>query len=606
MKLTPFECQNVTVTDGFWKARQDINKTVTEEAVYTRFEETGRIRAFWYDYKPHMGEKRKPHFFWDSDVAKWIEGAAYILMHERRPELEERIDAMVDQIELNITHDGYFNVYFVPFCLSSRFTDRNYHELYCAGHHFEAACAYYKATGKDKYLRLCERLADLIYRVFVTEHSAYFDTPGHPEIELALITLYRTTKNPKHLELCRYFIDTRGHSEKDTPLFHDRLYAADFPIRETSTAEGHCVRLNYLMAGASDLAYETDDTVLFDACDRVFRNATEKRMYITGGQGSSSLGERYTIDYHLPSKSAYAETCAAISLGMYARRMELYRPDSRYGDVFERILYNGALSGVSVKGDSFFYENPLEIRNEDYEVNYYDFESGHHRAPRVRQKMFGCSCCPPNIVRFIASLGGYIYAHDGNGTLFVHQFIASNAVQDGISVRMSTDFPNDGRICLEIKGAKRVAIRIPYYSDRISTEQPYALSDGYAYFDLPADGKIELTLSLRARFVYADTRLYDTVGRAAVMYGPLVYCAETVDNESVECFAADTEKAIEFQNGAFGVPDLSVSGVRYAHGDRLYSEKPPEKVPCRLHMIPYFAFANRGESEMQTYFPTLS
>ena len=605
MKLIPIDCKDVILTDGFWKKRQDINKTVTEKAVYDRFDETGRIRAFQCVFNPNAEDKPAPHFFWDSDVAKWIEGASYILMHEKRPDLEERIDWIVEQIEKNRTHDGYYNLYFIPVCLQKRFTDRNLHELYCAGHHFEAACAYYHATGKDKYLRMMEDFASLLYRIFVEEHSACFDTPGHPEIELALMTLYRTTRNEKWRELCRFFIEMRGNSEKDTPLFHDPLYASEIPVKRSEKAEGHCVRLNYLMSGACDLAYETDDEELFAACDRVFRNATEKRMYITGAQGSSAAGERYTIDYHLPNKSAYAETCASISLAMYARRMELYRPDSRYGDVVERTLYNGILSGVSVDGDSFFYENPLEMRDEDYILNYYDFNSQVHRAPRVRQKMFGCSCCPPNIVRLIASVGGYIYSlSEDKETLFVHQYIASEVGKDGVSAKLETEFPSNGKIRITASGVKQIAVRIPYYASRFTANAAYTLRDGYAFFDA-AGGTLELRFDLSPRFVYANTRLYDNIGRTAVMYGPIVYCAENVDNGGVENFAANTDEPIEFAEGRFGVPELCISGVRYSLTDALYSETPPQKTAGTLRMIPYFAFANRGESEMLTYLPVL-
>lgn len=605
MKLAPISLKHVTVTGGFWKKRQDINKTVTEEAVYKRFDDTGRIRAFWFDYKPEHSEWIKP---WDSDVAKWIEGAAYILMHEDRPELIERIDALVDAIERGMTHDGYYNLYFVPFCLNNRFTDRDAHELYCAGHHMEAACAYYNATGKDKYLRLVERYGDYIYKVFVEDHSAAFDTPGHPEIELALITLYRTTQNRKWLELCRYFIDTRGHSTKDKPLFDDPLYSFDnLPLREQSTAEGHSVRLNYLMSGACDLAYETDDAELFSACERVFDNAIRKRMYITGGQGSTYAGERYTTDYHLPNKTAYAETCAAISLGMYARRMELYSPKGVYGDIIERVLYNGALSGVSTDGDSFFYENPLEIRDEDHRLDYPRFHV--HRSPRVRQKLFGCSCCPPNILRLIASIGGYIYSYaPTENILFVNQFIASTFDDGKKRAVLTCDFPTSGKLSLSVSGVSRLAVRIPYYAVGFTASLPYTEKDGYAYFDLSALGEHELTvdLHLSARFVYANTAVYDTIGRAAVMYGPLVYCAETVDNQSVMNFVIDPEKPITLEAGTYDVPDLTVDGYRLVLTDELYSDIAPEKVCGSLHLIPYFAFADRGEAEMQTYFPLRS
>ncbi|MBR5527435.1 MAG: glycoside hydrolase family 127 protein [Clostridia bacterium] len=601
MKTNAISCKDVTLKDGFWKTRQDINKNVTVDAVYNRFYETGRIGSFACNWRTGDAEDQKPHYFWDSDVAKWIEGVSYILMHEKLPEAEKNIEWLIDGIEKNMTSDGYYNVYFNIFGLSKRFTDRNCHELYCAGHHFEAACAYYNATGKDRYLRLMERFADLIYKVFVEEKSAYFVTPGHPEIELALITLYRTTGNKKYLDLCSFFVEQRGNNEKDIPLFNDPKYAYDVgPMRKAAYAEGHSVRMNYLMSGVCDLAYETGDEELFEACRRVLKNATHKRMYITGGQGSTYIGERYTSDYHLPNKTAYAETCASISLGMLAHRMSLYETNSEYDDIVERTLYNNTLSGVSLEGDSFFYENPLEIRNEDYETEYYDFFWQPHYIPRTRRKVFSCSCCPPNIVRLMASVGGYIYSL-GEDTLFIHQYIASECKKDGVSAEISTSFPQNGKITVKAAGVAKVAVRVPYYCKELTANLPYEIKDGYAYFD--ADKTVELDLNLYARFVYSNTRVYDNVGRAAVMYGPLVYCAETADNATVENFFADASADISVGGDFHGAPTVEISGETQISGEELYSEEPPVRTPATLKMIPYFGFANRGEGEMLTYIP---
>lgn len=602
MKTTAVSCKDVTLKDGFWKNRQLINRNVTMDAVYNRFYETGRIKSFECSWRNGDPDDQKPHYFWDSDVAKWIEGASYILMHEDIPEVQEKIESLIDGIENNMTPDGYYNVYFNIFGLSARFTDRDQHELYCAGHHFEAACAYYEATGRDRYLRLMERYADLIYKIFVQEGNEYFVTPGHPEIELALIRLYRTTKNKKYLDLCSFFVEQRGNNDKDKPLFDDPKYAHDLlPVRKAQNAEGHSVRMNYLMSGVCDLAYETDDKELYDACRRVFDNATRKRMYITGAQGSTYLGERYTSDYHLPNKTAYAETCASISMGMFAHRMSLCEADSVYADAVERTLYNGSLSGVSLEGDSFFYENPLEIRNEDYQIEYYNFLKPHHYVPRTRRKVFRCSCCPPNIVRLMASLGGYIYSL-GEDTLFVHQYIASEFKKDGICAEISTVFPQNGKVCIKTAGVKKVAVRVPYYCKKLTANLPYEIKNGYAYFDANGEN-IELDFNLCARFVYSNTRVYDNTGRAAVMYGPVVYCAETADNETVESFFADAACKIRTVGEFHGVPMLELDGEVRSSGEELYSDEPPKKTPAVLKMIPYFGFANRGEHEMITYIP---
>lgn len=600
MKTTSAGIKNVTLCDGFWKDRQTVNKNVTLDAVYDRFKETGRIDAFELSWRPG-DDKEKPHFFWDSDVAKWIEGAAYVMMRERIPAVEEKIDSIVDAIQRNMTCDGYFNVYYCLPDSEERFTERLNHELYCAGHHFEAACAYFEATGKDKYLRLMERFADLIYKVFVEEKSANFVTPGHPEIELALIKLYRTTGNTKYLRLCSFFVENRGANDKDIPHFDDPLYAYDHaPLRKAVYADGHSVRTNYLFSGVCDLSYETDDKELFEACKRVFDNAVHKRMYITGSQGATYIGERYTSDYHLPNKSAYAETCAAISLAMWARRMSLSETNSEYADIIERILYNGALSGVSLEGDSFFYENPLEYRNEDYLVNYGNFWFPHHTADRKRRKVFGCSCCPPNILRFIASVGDYIYSVSQD-TVFVDQFISSEYCDGNVTVKLETDFPCNGRIKIVAEGMKKLAVRIPYYSKNPKISLPYTEKNGYAFFDIEGKTEILINLELCARFVYANTNVYDNAGRAAVMYGPIVYCAETVDNDTVHNFFVDTSEKPTVCGEIFGVPQISVSGITRTSGDELYSELPPTEKHGLLKLIPYFAFAERGECEMLTF-----
>lgn len=602
MKTIAISCKDVKIKDGFWKKRQEINKNVTVDAVYNRFADTGRIKSFDLVWRTTDGEASKPHYFWDSDVAKWIEGVAYILMHEALPSAEEKVEKLIDGIEDHMTKDGYFNIYFNLVGICQRFTQRGAHELYCAGHHMEAACAYYEATGKDRYLKLMERFSDLIYKIFVEEDSACFITPGHPEIELALIRMYRTTKNEKYLELCKFFVEKRGNNDKDAPMFGDPYYAYDHvPLRKAQTAEGHCVRTNYLMCGVCDLAYETGDKELFDAAKRVFDNAVQKRMYVTGGQGSTYLGERYTVDYHLPNKSAYSETCASISLGMYAHRLSLCETNSYYGDVLERTLYNNTLSGVSVDGDSFFYENPLEFRSEDYTTEYYDFPRERKIiAPRLRQKIFGCSCCPPNIVRIMAYLGEYIYSY-GEDTLFVNQFISSSFEKDGMSADITTSFPNDGKMTVKASGIKKLAVRVPYYCKELKASAPYEIKDGYAYFDVSGNIEVDIDLQLSARFVYANTKIYDNIGKAAVMYGPLVYCAETMDNESVHNFFADTNAQIKLSGDFYGVPQITLSGTKYTSGDALYSEEAPKEEKAELKLIPYFGFSNRGECEMLTY-----
>lgn len=313
----------------------------------------------------------EPHIFWESDVTKWIEGAAYFRQKERDAELEARIDALVEDMYHSQEKNGYLNEYFTVVEPEARFTRRTDHELYCAGHLIEGAIAYAEATGKTRLLEVAEKYVALIDRVFRVEHSAAFDTPGHEEIELALVRLYRYAGKKEYLTLASYFIETRGRSTRDTcyEFADQKNMQSHLPVREQKTAEGHSVRALYLYSAMADIAMETKDQELLDACKTLFENITQKRMYITGGIGSTNRGESFTFDYDLPEYTAYSETCASIALAMFCRRMWMLDPDARYADCAERAIYNTVLSGVSLSGDRFFYENPLAADPERNEFN---------------------------------------------------------------------------------------------------------------------------------------------------------------------------------------------------------------------------------------------
>ena len=345
----------VSLESGFLHEKQKLNREVTLDAVYNRFYETGRFDAFKCDWKEGM--EKQPHYYWDSDVAKWMEAVAYILKKESNPELEAKVENLIDEIEKNQSPDGYFNIFFTVIEPDKRFFERTAHELYCAGHLFEAAVAYFECTGKDRFLKLMEKYADHIIRVFVEEKTAKFITPGHEEIELALVRMYSATKKKKYLDLAKFFIDNRGYAEAEKEYYSQ----SHLPVREQKTAEGHAVRACYLYAAMADVAYETGDTELYEVCKTLFADIVNKKMYITGGIGSTRKGEAFTVPYDLKNDKAYAETCAAISLMFFAHRMMRFENDAKYADVIERVLYNGMISGLSLDGTSFFYENPLEI-----------------------------------------------------------------------------------------------------------------------------------------------------------------------------------------------------------------------------------------------------
>ena len=587
----------IKITGGFWKEKQELVRRVTTKAVYDRFAETHRFDALKCDLKQ---TEFTPHIYWDSDTAKWIEGVAYLLMEKDEPELRTLAEEAVDDIVKNTAPDGYFNSAYVTGKYGERFTNRADHELYCAGHLIEAAVAWHRATGDERFLGAMCRYADLIERVFKIEKSAAFATPAHPELELALVRLYEETKNERYLDLAKFFIDEHGKIEdgKPYPYGTASYNQDDMLIKYRTTAEGHAVRAMYLFAGVSDVARLTGDGELLEASKRVFDNVTTKRMYVTGGIGQTRIGETFSIDYHLPNREAYTETCAAISLAMFAGRMMENEPNSKYADTVERVIYNGALAGLSLNGKAFFYENPLSIDPRFNHVNPSTTIKLEY-AITEHKEVFDCSCCPPNITRFIPSIADYIYTHDEN-TLYVNQYMSSVTNDGDISITQSTNYPIDGNIKLTVKsGGRRIALRIPDWCDSFTLSRSYEMKDGYAVVD--GDGEIELSLDMPIKFVRANRHVHENAGRVALTRGPIVYCLEGVDNgEDILTCEVDTSSETSLSDGGFFFPTISVSGRRPKLTDRLY-ESDLEYEDTRLTYIPYYAFANRGESEMAVW-----
>ncbi len=600
--MNNIEFSDVKITGGYWKARQDINRSVTLKAVYDRFNETGRFEALKCDLRD--GDTNIPHIFWDSDVAKWIEGASYILHSEKNDQAVEIIENAIDLIIKNSDENGYFNSHFLVAEKENRFRLRECHELYCAGHLIEAAVAYYELTGKDRFLNAVKKYADYIERAFKIDNTAAFITPGHPEIELALVRLYKATGEKRYIELAKYFIDKRGNCDEPgiyTDWANEYYSQDEIPVRERKTAEGHCVRALYLMCAAADIAYIYKDNDLKTACERFFDSIVNKRMYITGGVGSSNMGESFTIDYDLPNRTAYAETCAAISLAMFAERMLKFGADSRYSDIIERTMYNGIMSGISLDGKSFFYENPLEIDPDFNNIN--TSTKVKERFPITqRVEVFDCSCCPPNIMRFVASISGLIYGFDDN-TVYINQYINSEGDVNGIKISQKTDYPNNGKITVRCNSNKKqIAFRIPCWCKSFNINKKYSIKNGYAYVDLDSEENIELELDMPVRIISANRRIHSDAGRIAVMRGPVVYCAEGIDNGAdIKSIALPAESVFELAESEFLLPILKTEAYRPFESDSLYYEavEDYEKIP--LTLIPYYAFANRGESEMQVW-----
>lgn len=600
--MNNIEFSDVKITGGYWKARQDINRSVTLKAVYDRFNETGRFEALKCDLRD--GDTNIPHIFWDSDVAKWIEGASYILHSEKNDQAVEIIENAIDLIIKNSDENGYFNSHFLVAEKENRFRLRECHELYCAGHLIEAAVAYYELTGKDRFLNAVKKYADYIERAFKIDNTAAFITPGHPEIELALVRLYKATGEKRYIELAKYFIDKRGNCDEPgiyTDWANEYYSQDEIPVRERKTAEGHCVRALYLMCAAADIAYIYKDNDLKTACERFFDSIVNKRMYITGGVGSSNMGESFTIDYDLPNRTAYAETCAAISLAMFAERMLKFGADSRYSDIIERTMYNGIMSGISLDGKSFFYENPLEIDPDFNNIN--TSTKVKERFPITqRVEVFDCSCCPPNIMRFVASISGLIYGFDDN-TVYINQYINSEGDVNGIKISQKTDYPNNGKITVRCNSNKKqIAFRIPCWCKSFNINKKYSIKNGYAYVDLDSEENIELELDMPVRIISANRRIHSDAGRIAVMRGPVVYCAEGVDNGAdIKSIALPAESVFELVESEFLLPILKTEAYRPFESDSLYYEAVDDYEKIPLTLIPYYAFANRGESEMQVW-----
>lgn len=591
--MKSFDYRQVNLTDGYLASKEELNRKITINAVYDRFYDSGRITAFKFANKD-------VHYFWDSDVAKWMEGAAYILAKHPDEALQAKVEELIDDIAAHQGADGYFNIYFTVREPDKRFTNRDCHELYCAGHLFEAAVAYAEATGREKFLRCMEKYADYIYKVFVEEHSAAFVTPGHEEIELALVKMYRYTKKKKYLDLAAFFINERGKRDEDGRGDYNQSHK---PVREQTEVFGHSVRAVYLYTAMADLALELQDDALKKACEALYRDITERKMYITGGIGSTCVGEVFTRAYDLPNEEAYTETCAGIGLMFFCGRMLALEAKATYADTIERVLYNGVLSGLSLDGKAFFYENPLEITLADHFSNCF----GTKRYPITqRVECFACSCCPPNLNRLLPKLSEYVYGLDGD-TLYIHQFAASSLQADGVCCEMKTAYPNDGKVHIAASGVKKLAVRVPSWCKSVKTDKPYrAVKDGYMLFE---DTDVTVEFDMTPFVVRSSAKVWRDAGNLCVQAGPIVYCAESVDNgENLHRFVLPTAvsaKAHVEERFGLRVLDVEAYELRDTAQDALYARADtdaPEVQPATLRMIPYNAFANRGESDMLVWF----
>ena len=558
--------------------------------------------------------------FQDSDAAKWLEAVAYSLALFPDEELERTADELIEIIAAAQDEDGYLDTYFTIKDREKRWTNLlEAHELYCAGHMMEAAVAYSESTGKDRLLKVMLKNVLHIYDIFITKKHG--GVPGHPEVELALLKMYRATGEEKCLELAEYFIDQRGRDtdfykreaeKRDWTVWNsdpvDNEYRqCDRPVREQTDAVGHAVRAVYLYTGMAELAAESGDKELLAACRRLWDSIVNRRMYLTGGIGSTVHGEAFSVDYDLPPDTAYCETCASIGLMFFALAMLKNEVKGEYADIMERAFYNTVLAGIQLDGKRFFYVNPLEVIPGISGVS----PTHRHDLPQ-RPKWYACACCPPNAARLISSLGKYAYGED-ESTMFCHLFAAG-----------SVDFKNGGKITCEtgypyeltvnytvIKGGKNLAVRIPSWSKVFSVTKndkqiSLAPKNGYIYLEVSDGDRITLTLDGSPRFIYPSAKLHDISGMVALARGPLVYCFEGVDNGGdVVSLSLDTAGEVSVQpfdeSLLGGTVRIKVSALKTEDIDGLYSEDAPKRTPVNAVAVPYFTWGNRGENQMRVW-----
>ena len=566
--------------------------------------------------------------FQDSDAAKWLEAVAYSLVNFPDADLEAKADSLIEKIEAAQDTDGYLNTYYTIKDKDKRWTNLlEGHELYCSGHMMEAAVAYYEATGKDKLLRVMQKNAAHIYQHFVTEgHEGY---PGHPEVELALLRLYHATGDEKCLTLAKHFIDVRGVNNR---FYEDEIARRDWcvwgndasnydyqqsgkPVREQRDATGHSVRAVYLYTGMADLAAGTEDQELLNACRQLFESIADRRMYVTGGIGSTVEGEAFTVDYDLPNDTAYAETCASIGLMFFASKMLEAEVDSKYADVMERAFYNTVLAGMQLDGKRFFYVNPLEVLPGISG----EIKTHRHDLPQ-RPGWYACACCPPNVARCIASLGKYAYG-ENERTAFVHLFVEGRITfENGMVLECKTGYPYEFKVEYKVtKGSGEMAVRRPDWSSsyRILVNGTKAAAEeknGYYYLkDLKAGDKVEIFLDDEIKKLYASTKIASDTGYVTLQRGPLVYCVEGTDNEmdvlSLSYAENGSMKAEVYEPALLGgTVRITADGYRTHEGRSLsstgnYSMIKPEKKPCRITAIPYYTWGNRGLNQMRVWLP---
>lgn len=620
LQLEPVNFARVNITDNFWKPKIDKVATKTLAAcIYQTETATARIRNF-EKVARNKGEAHEGIFYDDSDVFKALEAMAYSLKTHPNPQMQKKCDEWIDKIAAAQLPDGYLNTWYTLKGLDQRWTDMSMHEDYNAGHMIEAAVAYFDATGKRKFLDVVIKWADYFDSLFGPGKKDW--VTGHQELELALVKLYKTTRNEKYLKLAHWLLEERGHKLAKGYTWtdwKDTAYAQDVvPVRDQKEITGHAVRAMYLYTGTADVAALTGDEGYLKAMRRVWEDVVYRNMYITGGIGSAGSNEGFSTDYDLPNEQAYCETCASVGMVFWNQRMNALTGNAEYIDVLERSLYNGALDGLSLSGERFFYGNPLA-------------SSGRH----ARREWFGTACCPANIARLVASLGNYIYAKSAKD-IWVNLFVGSNTVipleKGNVGVNTETNYPWDGRVKITVSPVKKTKfalhIRIPGWVNKPSIAGGlYAMGErnvklsykvngreetfkddgtGYAVLDRTwsKEDVVEFEYQMPVEQVSSREELKQDKDRVALQRGPLVYCVEGADNNGKAWNILFPEKTV-VSTTSYQVLDEPVIALEAmvpvitTGADGMSLQTQTKKITA----IPYYTWCNRGSNAMLVWMP---
>ncbi len=636
------------ITDRFWKRYRELVRTEMIPYQWDVLNDNADINIekernddFIPSEKSHAMENFRiaagisegEHYGWvfqDSDVYKWLESVAYSLAEKDDEDLRKIADSVIELISKAQEEDGYLDTYFTIMEPERRFKRLGEsHELYCAGHFIEAAVAYYESTGNELALSVAKKLADCIDRNFGPEEGKIRGYDGHEEIEIGLMRLYHLTGEERYLALAKFFLDERGkdplffkkQNEKDGgrpliagmdkfPLYYFQNHAE---IRKQDTAEGHAVRLVYMCTALADLACETGDAELYETCKKIWNNITKKRMYITGGIGSTVIGEAFTLDYDLPNDTMYCETCASIGLVFFARNMLRNEARGEYADIMERALYNTAIAGMALDGRHFFYVNPLEVVPAKYKKD----PTKSHVKP-VRPQWLGCACCPPNLARLVTSLEKYIYTETKDGKVLVNLYVQSESDLSWGSITQKTSYPQDGVVEITIRNdseaEKNIGLRLPGWSDDTvisvdGTKIDHADTDGFAYISVKkGETRISIEFDMSVKEWYSNINVSENTGNVALSRGPFVYCMEEVDNgRNLHNLKLDTGSGYRLswkEDELHGIYEINAKGQRLCSDSQELYERRPDKFYAEettIKFIPYYAWANRGENEMHVW-----